>query len=124
MFGSFKQSLDTMSGLICPSCGCTPVIFKETGRLGCESCYAALKPLIDGVIENSQKGMSHVGKRPNASTTHCACGDACDSSAPPESQGGSAGDMDGLKVELERAVSEERYEDAAKLRDEIKKLSK
>ena len=64
MFGSVQQNL-TASGLICSSCGCTPTIFKETGRLGCENCYRDLKPLIEKIVESSQKGVCHVGKRLN-----------------------------------------------------------
>ncbi|MEI3356073.1 MAG: UvrB/UvrC motif-containing protein [Clostridia bacterium] len=32
--------------------------------------------------------------------------------------------MDTLQEELKKAIKEERYEDAAKIRDEIKKLEK
>ncbi|MDR1255407.1 MAG: UvrB/UvrC motif-containing protein [Puniceicoccales bacterium] len=122
MFGNFQQN-SVSNGLICPSCGCTPTIFKETGRLGCEDCYKGLRPLIEKIVENSQKGVEHVGKRPAV----CLRQENADSAGEFPVSGSGTGrcdarDLDSLKFELERAISEERYEDAAILRDEIKNI--
>ncbi|MDR2720732.1 MAG: UvrB/UvrC motif-containing protein [Puniceicoccales bacterium] len=117
MFGNVQQNL-TVNGLICSSCGCTPIVFKETGRLGCENCYRDLKPLIEKIIESFQKGMCHVGKR------LCPSGAENNNDSQPcdARQSNFMRDVDDLKLELERAVTEERYEDAAILRDEIKNI--
>ena len=56
LLGGLKHQFPA-NGLICSKCGCTPMSFKETGRLGCPNCYKDLKPLIDALIESSQKGM-------------------------------------------------------------------
>jgi protein arginine kinase activator len=116
VFGSVQRDLAAVNSLICSSCGCTPACFKETGRLGCAHCYKDLKPLIDGIIENSQKGTRHIGKNPNRAGAAAPNEAAPKVVAMPEQVG-----VECLKLELERAVSEERYEDAARLRDEIKK---
>ncbi len=46
-----------------------------------------------------------------------------DMSAPPDGAPGAADPAETLKRQLEQAVSEERYEDAAVLRDRLKKLA-
>jgi protein arginine kinase activator len=116
IFGSVKRDLAAINSLICSCCGCTPACFKEIGRLGCEHCYTDLKPLIDSIIENSQKGNRHIGKRPNNPS-----GVESDGTDPKIVEVPKQVDVERLKFELERAVAEERYEDAARLRDEIKK---
>jgi protein arginine kinase activator len=116
MFGSAQRDLAAVNSLICSRCGCTPAGFKETGRLGCENCYRDLKPLIDGIIENSQKRTRHIGKRPGNFNEAETSEAAISITVTPKQV-----DIDHLKLELERAIAEERYEDAARLRDEIKK---
>jgi protein arginine kinase activator len=119
MFGSMQQN-STANGLICSSCGCTPAVFKETGRLGCENCYVDLKLLVEKIIENSQKGTYHVGKQPSS---HSGDVEIPGASQPHDThQSSPARNADDLKLELERAIAEERYEDAAILRDEIKNI--
>ncbi|MDR3273951.1 MAG: UvrB/UvrC motif-containing protein [Puniceicoccales bacterium] len=124
MFGSIQKDM-AARGLICSSCGCTPTIFKETGRLGCKNCYKDLNPLIEKIVESSQKGMRHIGKQLHShSESECTCGTT---KSPPTHSGACECNspeckLDKLKLELERAITEERYEDAAVLRDEIKNV--
>jgi protein arginine kinase activator len=122
------------TGLICSKCGCTTMSFKETGRLGCPNCYKDLKLLIDGIIESSQKGMVHKGKKPKNCTLvevekvrtlehsndifeEAQCG-------KKKRQPSGAKKLDELQKMLNAAVKAEKYEEAAKLRDEIKNLRK
>jgi protein arginine kinase activator len=133
LFSGMKaQSL--ASGLICSKCGCTPMSFKETGRLGCPNCYKDLKPLIDNLLESFQKGTSHKGKKPkNRTIVEVEKARAVpDDSVPPDEAvsakkkkpSAATKKIDELKNLLEAAVKAERYEEAAKLRDEIKNLTK
>ncbi|MDR0595814.1 MAG: UvrB/UvrC motif-containing protein [Puniceicoccales bacterium] len=131
MFGTTNQNL-AVNGLICSNCGCTPTIFKESGRLGCENCYKDLRPLIEKIIENSQKGVKHLGKQ-LANCTSEGNGNAEREAPAPQKhicknhkcacKHDHKHDLGSLKSELERAIAEERYEDAAVLRDKIKKYS-
>ncbi len=125
LFGGFKQDVSTLSGMICSSCGCTPVMFKETGRLGCSNCYKDLKLIIDGLIESSQKGKLHVGKKiPNQSMDNIDNASGIKSNKTKRSKKSDHKGLKELQLELESAITDERYEDAARLRDEIKKLKK
>jgi protein arginine kinase activator len=83
----------------CPVCGFTQADFKKTGRLGCSACY-------DTFAEGMHKGLKHTGKMPAKLSRRYAMADRVKS----------------LEGELKKAVKNEKYEDAARLRDEIQKL--
>lgn len=124
LFSGIKQQTPVNS-LICSECGCTPMSFRETGRLGCANCYKDLKLLINGIIESSQKGVTHTGKRPRCAST---LNDVKEEVAAPSNNKQSKINaknkrLSDLQEQLSLAVKEERYEDAAKLRDEINQLS-
>lgn len=86
----------------CPRCHMRSSDFKKTGRLGCPDCYesfaAELKPLIKGMHRSEQ----HIGKTPGGGVETWA-----------------GADVKALQRELEKAVGEEKYEEAARLRDRI-----
>jgi protein arginine kinase activator len=122
------------SGLICSKCGCTPMSFKETGRLGCSNCYKDLKLLVDGIIETSQKGMVHRGKKPKSHTiVEIEKVRTLANSDDDPSAFGADGkkkktisqlrSLEELQRLLNEAVKAEQYEEAAKLRDEIRALT-
>ncbi len=96
------------SDLVCDACGFTNADFKKSGRLGCPDCYTTFSGALEGMVKQMHKGTEHVGKAPKAlqqarSTTR---------------------QRESLQDRLARAVEEENYELAAKLRDEIKELEK
>ncbi len=91
--------------LKCPSCELTFAEFQAEGRFGCAEDYEAFGELIRPRIEKFHDATQHVGKRPRAW----------------ESVHASASHTWSLRSKLRRAVAEEAYERAAKLRDEIRK---
>jgi protein arginine kinase activator len=131
LFAGMKQSLSTQ-GLICSKCGCTPMSFKETGRLGCSNCYKDLKLLVDGIVESAQKGMFHKGKKPKSQTTvevekflemeKLNDAPAAESVVRKKRKSSSGSTAETLRKKLEDAIKAEKYEEAAKLRDEIRGL--
>lgn len=96
--------------LSCEHCGLTVGQLKKTGRLGCARCYETLAPVISTVIKNLHKDNSHKGKIP-----------AAYASTMPKAE-----NVEQLLLQLnsniQKAIQEERYEDAARYRDEIAKL--
>ncbi|MDR1890770.1 MAG: UvrB/UvrC motif-containing protein [Puniceicoccales bacterium] len=125
LFSGMKQNLPA-NGLICSKCGCTPMSFKETGRLGCPNCYKDLKLLIDGIIESSQKGMIHKGKYSRGRSAESAVNvaDGLPNVFPKRHAKKLSMEerLEELQEMLNAAIKAEQYEEAAKLRDEIKTL--
>jgi len=99
-------SITDTSGFKCTKCGCTPQAFKKHGRLGCAECYNALKPVLMPILENMHKGLSHKGKAPAGVAEKVIIKNR----------------LTDLEDDLRRAIDEERYEDAAAYRDEIRTL--
>ena len=99
----------------CPDCGMSWQEFKDTGLLGCLKDYALFESHLSGVIERAQNGGTHhTGKNPPAQ------GPARTDDAVKLRQA----ELQRLRRELARAVEDESYEVAAKLRDQIKGLEK
>ena len=90
----------------CPACGFTRSKFQQTGRLGCSQCYLTFSEEILSRLGPMHRGLRHFGKYPEGFE-----GDAF---------------SEGLLVEcrerLEEAVKAENYEEAARVRDEIRQL--
>jgi protein arginine kinase activator len=101
----------------CPHCGYQLSTFRQNGRLGCTRCYesfqAALRPLISSIHGNVQ----HVEE--SAVKEHKPV-------PPPKAPAPSppSGDpkVRALREKLAEAIQSEKYEEAARLRDEIHKL--
>jgi protein arginine kinase activator len=91
------------SQLVCEHCGFSQADFKKLGRLGCPACYERFKPILEPVLANMHKGVTHLGKVPARSIERRTLQER----------------VARLEHELGEAVKSERYEDAARLRDEI-----
>ncbi|MEM7673441.1 MAG: UvrB/UvrC motif-containing protein [Verrucomicrobiota bacterium] len=90
----------------CSNCGYTVAQLNKTGRLGCSDCYSALESEIHPMLERMHSGTEHVGKVPLKVLSRTQ----------------KRRKVDKLSKELQLAIYEERYEDAAQLRDELKTL--
>ena len=90
----------------CPVCGFTQIDFKKTGRLGCSACYDTFADGLANVLKGMHKGLKHTGKMPAHLSRRYAMADRVKS----------------LETDLQKAVKNEKYEDAARLRDEIQKI--
>ena len=99
----------------CPHCRLTAAEFRQTGLLGCPHCYKSFGTHLAGLIERAHEGATkHVGKRPRRG------GDSADSIVQLQER---AERLRRLHSELDHAVASEQYEQAARLRDEIRRLS-
>jgi len=94
------------SGQRCPACGFSQADFKKTGRLGCSVCYDTFSEGLASLIQAMHKGPTHVGKVPARLMKTMALNAR----------------VKQLRKELDQAVREENYEDAAQLRDQLREL--
>ena len=94
---------------VCSGCGLSYAEFERTGRLGCAQCYRdfsdQLKPLLQRIHGRTQ----HAGRRPAAYTP-----------SPEDERAALASE---LRQKMDEAVASENFEDAAKYRDELRKLN-
>ncbi len=90
----------------CEHCGCTQQDFKKHGRFGCPQCYDTFNASIEPMLESMHKGTVHTGKIPQRALARKSLYDR----------------LTQLEDELSEAVKTERYEDAARCRDEISQV--
>jgi protein arginine kinase activator len=94
----------------CPNCNLTYADFKKIGRLGCGECYVAFRKYLALLLKRIHGSNQHVGK-----------------TLPKEKviprSGKKKTDLEGLKAQLQKAIQKEDFEEAARLRDQVKKIS-
>lgn len=103
-----KASLnpEPVAGMKCEQCGFTQADFKKQGRFGCPACYDAFQGLLEPMLEGMHKGTAHAGKVPHRALSRRSLFDR----------------LAKLELDLADAIKTERYEDAARCRDEIAQL--
>jgi len=91
----------------CPHCGFTLDEFRKNALLGCPHDYEVFEDALENLIKKAQNGHTqHCGKIP--------------ANTPGESK--KKMKIRNLQKRLESVVQQEKYEQAAKLRDEIEQL--
>lgn len=104
--GAAQEIEKNPAGNRCPVCGFSQADFKKTGRLGCSACYDAFAEGLFGMLKNMHRGSVHTGK------------------VPAKLRVGRLRnrEMAELQTSLQKAIQEEQFEEAAALRDRIRKL--
>lgn len=91
--------------LQCTQCGLSYGEFRRIGRLGCPHCYEFFAKKLKPLLRRLHGSTRHIGKS-------VLLGD------------GKKEELRALRLDLERAIGEEAYEDAARIRDRIRVVIK
>lgn len=95
-------------GIKCANCGLTYLDFKKIGRLGCGECYNTFKKYLAPLLKRIHGSTQHLGKSPLKVAKVLK----------------KRPDLEELRDKLQKAIEMEAFEEAAKLRDQIKALEK
>ena len=106
-FGKTQEPEGEASTKACPNCGMTYDDFRKVGRLGCSECYTAFKRSLTSLLKRIHGSPIHVGKAPIRLIKPSKVAKT---------------ELLELKKGLERAIEEEAFEEAARLRDQIRRL--
>ena len=98
----------TSQMMVCPGCGTSLAEFSKTSKFGCAKCYDTFKKHLSPLMRRLHGNAQHVGKFPEKAETISL----------------KKHKLQDLKNKMAKAVETEDFESAAKLRDEIKELSK
>ncbi|PJA76949.1 hypothetical protein CO151_01105 [bacterium CG_4_9_14_3_um_filter_65_15] len=90
----------------CSHCGTSWADFQDTGKLGCARCYNAFRLRLQPLLAAFHRHATHMGR------------------APGSRSGGSMRlvEVSRLRVALEKAIAGEKFEEAARLRDQLRIL--
>ena len=122
---SFMPMINTLKQNKCNNCGSTFHDIMNTGMLGCQDCYNTFDDELDSIIKKLQGSNRHVGRIGKIIDKKIDEKEGKETDLKNETNNKTKEDKKILlKRDLEQAIKEERYEDAAKIRDEIKALEK
>lgn len=131
-FGDFLNEYDDSSlfpmltkpkQLKCDNCGMTYDDFIKDGKFGCSNCYNVFDSKIEPIlkrIHGESKYLGRKGKVPKIIEKDVGN----ETNVVPPSDSNKNPDITELKRELKKLIKEERYEEAAVLRDKIKEFEK
>lgn len=110
--GMFTQGFTNMPNYRteapCPGCGMTYGDFSRGGKIGCSDCYSSYGERLEPLLRRIHGASSHTGKVPKRTGGKLALRQR----------------LRLLRENLERHVIREEYEQAAKVRDEVKAIEK
>ena len=101
--GSFAASSREVT---CPECGFSYKKFRDTGRLGCKTCYSAFRKELTTLLKQLHGSSEHQGKVPKKAGAQIL----------------SKREAENLRQQLVKAIEAEEFEEAACLRDQIRQL--
>ncbi|GGH40391.1 UvrB/UvrC motif-containing protein [Paenibacillus segetis] len=105
---SHNPSAKIPENLRCEECGLTYSQFSKIGRFGCSSCYKYFNDRLDPLFKRVHGNTVHVGKVPKRAGNHIQV----------------KRKLDELRQKLQERILQEEFEEAARLRDEIRELEK
>ncbi len=112
--------LNDSDAYVCKKCGTSFLDFKQTGKLGCEDCFQSMNKPLASVISACHGEKMHIGKIPHI--IHDIIENPGERKEPVDEYSELKNEsLSNLKKKLDKAVEEERYEEAAVLRDLINK---
>ena len=106
-----------MDQVICPTCGMKYSEFAKHGKYGCADCYGVFNLFISDNIKKIQESDTHIGKRPKF--FHDNKEEHFDDKIPRRN---TQDEIALLSGKLKEAIQLEDFEEAVKLRDQIKML--
>jgi protein arginine kinase activator len=113
LLGAGVSAFNSLTGIDrCGYCGSSFNDIINSGRVGCANCYDKFEDKLTPSIEKLHGRTKHVGK----SVTYT---EEPEAQKTPEAKS----ELETLKEELKKAVQEQRFEDAAVIRDKINGLS-
>ncbi len=100
-----EEKSEPAAGGVCRNCGLTYSDFSKAGQLGCSECYEHFAGDLEPLLRRIHGDTAHVGKVPRRT-------------------GGLVRvrkEVSTLRMRLQDAIAREAYEEAARLRDEIRR---
>jgi len=107
----FEQPLQEkeVAALKCANCGLSYSDFKKIGRLGCGDCYLNFKKYLTPLLKKIHGSGQHLGKSPQKGSQVSVNKKA---------------DLQELRLQLQKAIEGEAFEEAARLRDQIRQAER
>lgn len=107
MFGDVLSLNSKSAAVRCECCGSTFSDIAQSGKVGCPQCYTTFYNELLPYLKRVHGSTKHIGKIPNRAPLAVKTDEET---------------VEGLRSKLNQLIREEKYEEAAVIRDKIKKL--
>ena len=101
----------------CPQCGTTWEDFQRNGLLGCSECYEHFANVLPPLLRRLHGQAGHIGKKPQMPAATASTTQEVEQPQEPTQT-----EKEKLQQAMREAVAIENFEEAARLRDQIKAL--
>ena len=119
----FMPLFQKVKELKCDNCNLTYDEFINQGKFGCEKCYDVFSDKIDNILKRIHGSNKYLGRKAlNNSLSESIKDNKEVNSRNVKKEAKKENKLEKLQRDLRKAIEDERYEDAAKIRDEIKGL--
>lgn len=108
------------TNVACPSCGMTYNEFLKYSKYGCVDCFKTFSPILESYLKKIQGSCEHTGKVPYKTKETVVL--PKNESVPEAVADKGIPRIELLRQQLQQAIADEAYEEAARLRDQIKVL--
>ncbi len=127
LLGSFFGKDNTAAETVehCRTCGASFYDISHSGKVGCADCYTLFRDKLMPSIQRIHGNTRHIGKDPTGRELRVAEeSNLAVAKEPGQAKNVSekAGRIEALQKELQKAVEEQNFEQAAVLRDQIREL--
>ena len=120
LLGAGKAALNSLTGIDrCTYCGSSWNDIVNSGLTGCAHCYDKFENRLNPSIEQLHGRTKHIGKSISYTEEPDEEKTEAEEKTTPE-----ADSVEALKADLKKAIQEQRFEDAAVIRDKINDLTK
>jgi len=106
MISNISQSEEKPKELVCPNCNMTEKELRENKKFGCSRCYDIFTEELDIILKDMNDTGKYVGKIPQKNRNELK----------------QKIKLKNLKENLQQLILDEKYEEAAIVRDEIREL--
>lgn len=114
--GLFQDSTPKVPEKICETCGTSFADISKSGKIGCAACYQTFAQELAPMIQRIHGTTSHKGKRPGGYALRVTPRQTAEMMPVQDSP------LQEKQRLLQKAVQAQEFEQAARLRDEIKEL--
>lgn len=116
---SFLPIYQKQTEVKCDKCNMTYSEFLNDGKFGCDRCYEVFEPNIDSIFKRLHGSNRHIGRKKYKKIDYKE-----NNRVEKVEENKTDNKLEKLKNKIKKLIREEKYEEAAKVRDEIRKLEK
>ena len=132
----FMPLFQKVKELKCDSCNMTYDDFINKGKFGCPECYNVFSNKIDTLLNRLHGSSKYLGRKALKNVSNKIDKqninlkyqeieeNKIENNIKNKKENENENELEKLQKDLKKAILEERYEDAANIRDEIKKIQK